>query len=97
LSPFALAGPLDDLNYVTGTAIAAIAASPLVSHSSAEVGRKPEHRRGIYSSWDKRWREATADAPKPELVVYYDEFRIGATRKDVDLRIRLASSASTFD
>ena len=70
---------------------------PVVSPASAKVGKTPGHRRGIYSSWDKRWRQAMSNAPKPRLVVYYDEFRTGSTRADVDVQIRLASSASAVD
>lgn len=65
---------------------------PLLSPESAASGRKPQHRRGIYSSWDKRWREATSGAAKPRLIVYYDEFRTGDSRYDVDVPIRLAGS-----
>ena len=59
---------------------------PLVSSASVASRRLPEHRRGIYSSWTKRWDRATDGAARPTLIAYYDEFRIGKTRDDVDVR-----------
>jgi len=78
-------------------ALACDYSGPLVSPASAATGVQPRHRRGIYSSWDKRWRETTGDAAKPRLIVYYDEFRTGTARDDVDVLIRLAESAPALD
>jgi hypothetical protein len=70
---------------------------PLVSIDSAKVGAFPQHRRGVFSSWDKRWLKATGNARKPSLIVYYDEFRIGKSMAEVDVRIRAAKSAKLGD
>lgn len=59
---------------------------PLVSPQSLASGRTPGHRRGIYSSWTNRWDKVYGDAPKPRLIVYYDEFRTGTQMSDVDVR-----------
>ncbi|MEM8654412.1 MAG: heparin lyase I family protein [Pseudomonadota bacterium] len=58
---------------------------PLVSADSAASRRQPHHRRGIFSSWTQRWARATDNAPRPDLIVYYDEFRVGRTRVAVDV------------
>lgn len=63
---------------------------PLVSRESAGTGMAPRDRRGIFSSWDKRWRKATGDARKPSLIVYYDEFKVGKSLADVDVRYSTA-------
>lgn len=70
---------------------------PLVSPPNARSKRKPEHRRGIFSSWDRRWRTTMEGARKPTLVVYYDEFRIGTYRAEVDVPSRKANSAPPLD
>lgn len=72
---------------------------PLVSPDSANAGRgaTPEHRRGIFSAWDKRWLASMGEARKPSLVVHYDEFRSGSLRADVDVRSRIANSAPPLD
>ena len=49
----------------------------------------PNHRRGIFVSNTKRW-DGTYINPakkKPTLIVYYDEFRVGKSREEVDIRI----------
>lgn len=63
---------------------------PLVSPLSkrASRGGRPEHRRGIFSTWDKRWRESMGDARKPTLIVYYDGFRSGKLLEEVDAPFR---------
>lgn len=61
---------------------------PLVSRSSLGEGRRPSHRRGIFSSYTERWDDATGDAPKPTLVAFYDEFAVGRSRSEVDVAAR---------
>ncbi|MHA3976852.1 heparin lyase I family protein [Halovulum sp. GXIMD14794] len=46
----------------------------------------PEHRRGIFVSYTERWDRSFPDRPKPTLVAYYDEFRFGTARGEVDTR-----------
>lgn len=48
----------------------------------------PSHRRGVFASYTRRWDRIQPQAPKPRFVVYYDEFRSGARREDVDPRWR---------
>jgi hypothetical protein len=59
---------------------------PLVSTQSLTTGSQIKHRRGIFASWTKRWQAAEGARAKPQLVVYYDEFRVGKTRANVDVR-----------
>ena len=51
----------------------------------------PTHRRGIFNSYTQRWTQFQGAAPKPTLVVHYDEFLSGLSRADVDTRLREAS------
>ncbi len=48
----------------------------------------PTHRRGIFESNTSRWAQNNAGAPKPTLIVYYDEFLEGVSRADVDTAAR---------
>jgi len=66
---------------------------PVVNAASANDGGQPRDRRGIFSSWDKRWRKATDNARKPALIVYYDEFRTGRSKAKVDVRTRATKLA----
>ena len=65
---------------------------PLSSQTTLSAATNPHHRRGIFSSWNKRWKAATNGAEQPQLVVYYDEFRSGSSFADVDVRHRLVFS-----
>ena len=47
----------------------------------------PNHRRGIYVSYTKRWDKFHSSEKKPTFIVYYDEFRVGKSREEVDVRI----------
>ena len=59
---------------------------PLVSPASLAAGEGPRHRRGVYSSWTKRWQKTQGARTKPRMIVYYDEFRIGKQMSEVDVR-----------
>lgn len=63
-------------------------AGPIVSPDSLLKGRKPGHRRGIFSSYTVRWTNSHGAKPKPNLVVYYDEFAVGSSRRQVDPALR---------
>lgn len=47
----------------------------------------PNHRRGIYVSSTKKWDTNHLSLTKPTFVAYYDEFRVGKSREEVDIRI----------
>ena len=47
----------------------------------------PSHRRGIFVSHTKRWDKNFPNRKKPNFIVYYDEFRAGSSREEVDLRL----------
>ena len=47
----------------------------------------PSHRRGIFVSHTKRWDKNFPNRKKPNFIVYYDEFRVGSSREEVDLRL----------
>jgi hypothetical protein len=48
----------------------------------------PSHRRGIFNSFTQRWFQSQGNAPKPTLIAYVDEYRVGLSRTDVDPRVR---------
>jgi len=48
-------------------------------------GKHLTHRHGIFVASTKNWRKKNS-YPFPTFVVYYDEFRQGYSRKDVDIR-----------
>jgi hypothetical protein len=50
----------------------------------------PTNRRGLFNSYTGRWTKAFGAAPKPTLIAYYDEYLSGASRADVDTRLREA-------
>lgn len=70
---------------------------PVVSPTSLAEGNSPRHRRGVFSSYTKRWTDTHGKRPKPTLVVYYDEFMIGKTRADVDVRMREEAGSPALD
>ena len=47
----------------------------------------PTNRRGIFNSYTARWAERFGATPKPTLIAYFDEFRAGASRVEVDPRV----------
>ncbi len=55
------------------------------------------HRRGIFLSYTERWVQNFGAAPKPTLIAYYDEFRIGSSRAEVDPAIADAAGAAARD
>lgn len=70
---------------------------PLVSAASLASGRPIAHRRGVYSSWTKRWAKAEKGRRKPNLIVYYDEFRAGEGMSEVDIRQLEAAAIRPVD
>lgn len=62
---------------------------PLSSQASLQAATDPHHRRGIFSSYNKRWSASTQNADQPHLIVFYDEFRSGTSFSEVDVRHRL--------
>ena len=46
----------------------------------------PNHRRGIYVSDTRKWDKNYLSKKKPTFIAYYDEFRVGKTREEVDIR-----------
>jgi len=57
----------------------------------------PTVRRGVFNSFTQRWVESFGAAPKPTLIVYYDEFLVGLSRSDVDTRLREVSRVPPVD
>jgi hypothetical protein len=62
----------------------------LVPPGTAKGGAGPLVRRGIFNSYMERWNRTQGGAPKPTLIAYYDEFRTGASRAEVDPGLRTA-------
>ncbi|RVT86984.1 hypothetical protein DXV76_02530 [Rhodobacteraceae bacterium CCMM004] len=59
---------------------------PVISAESAATGAAPNHRRGIFASYTKRWDSVHGSRPKPTLVAFYDAFKVGRSRSAVDIR-----------
>ncbi len=57
----------------------------------------PNHRRGIFVSGHQRWDGTRPGQPLPILVAYYDEFRVGRSRGEVDIRMLEASGVAAVD
>ena len=60
------------------------------SRAARAASPGPTDRRGIFNSFTERWTKALGATPKPTLVAYYDEFLSGASRAEVDTRMRAA-------
>ena len=70
----------------------------LVSNAGAKGdGAGPSHRRGIFVSSTKGWAQHRGKAPKPTMVVFYDEFAVGGTRAEVDTQFRAANGQPPLD
>lgn len=70
----------------------------VVSASAARAGTGgPTDRRGIFTTYTQRWARAFGAQPKPTMVAYWDEFLSGASRADVDTRLRAAQSLPPVD
>ncbi|WP_102109638.1 heparin lyase I family protein [Oceaniglobus roseus] len=67
--------------------------------ATADPGLKavPNFRHGIFASYTERWDSTRGAAPKPTMVVYYDEILSGRTRGDVDTRLREMSGLPPKD
>lgn len=64
---------------------------PIVSAERARtLVPGPTFRRGVFASFTRPWAEANGGAPWPTLVAYWDEVRTGASRAEVDPRVREA-------
>ena len=60
----------------------------IVATKSGQDYPGPNHRRGIYVGNTLKWQTVHGSQPVPTWVVYYDEFLVGASRIDVDTRLR---------
>ena len=60
----------------------------LVANKSKKLFPGPNHRRGIFVSYTKRWDKVQPNVKKPTMIAYYDEFMVGRSRIDVDTRLR---------
>lgn len=56
-----------------------------------------DHRRGIYWSNTRSWDERNPGRLKPTMVVYYDEYRVGRLREQVDVRLIESSGGPPVD
>lgn len=70
---------------------------PILSQNSLLHGNRPEHRRGVFSSYTQRWDDHTGGRPKPTLIAYYDEFRVGQSRQDVDVQLLQRAGRAPLD
>lgn len=60
---------------------------PISFETSTALYPGPNHRRGIYVGHTDRWDAVRPNTLRPTLITYYDEFRIGRERADVDIRM----------
>lgn len=65
--------------------------------NAARRGLGPIHRRGVFASYTTRWDQSQGGAPKPTLLVQYDEFLSGKSREAVDTRLREAAGLAPVD
>lgn len=61
------------------------------------TGRHIDHRRGIFINFSERWNRTRAGQAKPTLIAYFDEYRTGRTREDVDTRLRAETNQRATD
>lgn len=64
---------------------------PMVVNTSRSLYPGPNHRRGIFVSYTRRWERERPGQPYPTQIVFYDEFLVGRNRAEVDTRQRIAS------
>ena len=70
----------------------------MVAGSSLGLGGAAlSHRRGLFASYTKPFRDKQGGAAIPTMVAYYDEFRSGAARIDVDPAARDAAGLRPKD
>lgn len=60
-------------------------------------GKGPSQRRGIFATNTRRWAETQKGAPRPTMVVFYDEFLAGRARGEVDTKFRETSGLRPVD
>lgn len=70
---------------------------PLVVNTSRSLYPGPNHRRGIFVSFTKRWDDVRGATAKPTMVAYFDEFLSGRTREEVDTRLREKAGLPPLD
>ena len=57
----------------------------------------PNFRRGIYGSFTSRWDRIQPSTPKPTMVAFYDEFRVGRSRQEVDIGLTQQAGLPAVD
>ena len=65
--------------------------------ASAIPGQPLEHRRGIFVNYSERWDSARPGQTKPTLVAFYDEYRAGPSREEVDVAYRASGGFRPLD
>lgn len=66
-------------------------------NSGHSWGKHLTHRRGVYVSYTKRFRQNYPDEKLPTFIAYYDEFRQGKTRQEVDIRYIINNKMKAID
>ena len=64
-----------------------IVVTPLGKEGGGRRFKGPQFRKGIYPAALKYWYKNHPNEPVPTWVAYYDEFRVGKSREEVDIRI----------
>ncbi len=70
---------------------------PISAITDTSLYPGPNVRRGIYGSSTTRWDRVQPNIPKPTMVAFYDEFRVGRSRQDVDIRLIEQAGSSPVD
>lgn len=60
-------------------------AGPITFITDTSLYPGPNFRRGIYVSSTKRWDNVRPNISRPTLIAFYDEFRVGRSRAEVDI------------
>ena len=74
-----------------------ITVTPLGKIGNGSRFKGPQHRHGIYAAALKYWYKNHPNKPVPTWVAYYDEFREGKSRDEVDIRLIEARNGRAVD
>ncbi len=74
-----------------------ITITPLDFRSNGVQFRGPRNNHGIFNHGLRNWYENHPNEPVPTWVAYYDEFRVGSSREEVDIRLIEARNGEAVD
>jgi hypothetical protein len=69
----------------------------IVATKNVPDAHGPNHRRGLRVSSPRRWNKNFPYEKKPTFVGFFDEFRVGQSREEVDIRMIEAAGGTAVD